>query len=43
LKKLEPGVARRRLAGMLQRRGFDYDDVKSVINEAIGRSTDEMD
>ncbi|HEV8291294.1 MAG TPA: RecX family transcriptional regulator, partial [Tepidisphaeraceae bacterium] len=40
LKKLDPQVARRRLVGMLQRRGFDYDSIKPVIEEVIGR--DEM-
>jgi regulatory protein len=37
LKKLDPQVARRRLAGMLVRRGFDYDAIKPVIEEVIGR------
>ncbi len=36
LKKLEPHVARRRLAGMLLRRGFDYDTVRPVIDEVLG-------
>ena len=36
LKKLEPLVARRRLAGMLQRRGFDYETIKPVIDEVLG-------
>ena len=36
LKKLEPLVARRRLVGMLQRRGFDYDDIKPVVDEVLG-------
>ncbi len=36
LKRLEPVVARRRLAGMLQRRGFDYDTIKPVIDEVLG-------
>jgi regulatory protein len=36
LKRLEPVVARRRLAGMLMRRGFDYDVVKPVIDEVLG-------
>ena len=35
LQKLDPTVARRRLAGMLQRRGFDYDSVKPVIDEVL--------
>jgi regulatory protein len=37
LRKLDPAVARRRLAGMLQRRGFDYDAIKPVIDEVLGR------
>jgi regulatory protein len=36
LKKLDPLVARRRLVGMLQRRGFDYDDIRPVIDEVLG-------
>jgi len=36
LKKLEPAVARRRLAGMLMRRGFDYETIKPVIDEVLG-------
>jgi regulatory protein len=36
LKRLEPAVARRRLVGMLQRRGFDYDDIKPAVDEAMG-------
>jgi regulatory protein len=35
LKKLDPQVARRRLIGMLQRRGFDYDDIKPVVDEFL--------
>ena len=40
LKRLEPQVARRRLVGMLQRRGFDYDDIKPVVDEVLGDRTD---
>lgn len=36
LRNLDPTVARRRLAGLLRRRGFDYDDVKPVIDEVLG-------
>ena len=36
LKKLDPVVARRRLVGMLQRRGFDYETIKPVIEEVLG-------
>ena len=37
LRKLDPQVARRRLAGMLARRGFDYDAIRPVIEEVIGK------
>ncbi|MEA2710718.1 MAG: regulatory protein [Phycisphaerales bacterium] len=40
LKKLEPHVARRRLVGMLQRRGFDYDDIRPVVEEVLGSDRD---
>ena len=40
LKKLDPVVARRRLVGMLQRRGFDYDAIKPVVDEVLGRDAD---
>lgn len=41
LKKLEPQVARRRLAGMLLRRGFDYETIRPVIDEVLGYGQDE--
>jgi regulatory protein len=37
LKKLEAMTARRRLVGMLQRRGFDYETIKPVVDEVLGR------
>jgi regulatory protein len=37
LKRLEPQAARRRLIGMLQRRGFDYDTIKPVVDDVLGR------
>jgi regulatory protein len=37
LRKLDPMVARRRLSGMLQRRGFDYETIKPVIDQVLGR------
>ncbi|HEV8608079.1 MAG TPA: RecX family transcriptional regulator [Tepidisphaeraceae bacterium] len=37
LRKLEPQVARRRLVGMLVRRGFEYDAIRPVIEEVLGR------
>lgn len=35
LKKLDPQVARRRLVGMLQRRGFDYEAIRPVVEEVL--------
>ena len=40
LKKLDPVVARRRLVGMLQRRGFDYESIKPVVDEVLGRGAE---
>jgi regulatory protein len=37
LRKLDPQVARRRLVGMLQRRGFDYEDIRPVVDEFLGK------
>jgi regulatory protein len=37
LKRLDPAVAKRRLIGMLQRRGFDYDDIKPVVQDVLGK------
>ncbi len=42
LRKLDPVVAKRRLVGMLQRRGFDYEDIKPVVDEVLGHGTDEF-
>jgi len=36
LKRFDPLVARRRLVGMLQRRGFDYETIKPVVDSALG-------
>jgi regulatory protein len=36
LSRLDPLVARRRLTGMLMRRGFEYDVVRPVIDDALG-------
>jgi regulatory protein len=41
LRKLDPGVARRRLVGMLQRRGFDYDAIRPIVEEVLGREQEE--
>lgn len=40
LMKLDPQVARRRLFGMLQRRGFEYDEIRPVIDDVLGRGHD---
>lgn len=40
LKKLDPTVARRRLVGMLQRRGFDYETIKPVVDDVLGGGGD---
>ncbi|MCY2951780.1 MAG: RecX family transcriptional regulator [Planctomycetota bacterium] len=37
LRRLDPLVARRRLVGLLQRRGFDYGAMRPMIDEALGR------
>lgn len=37
LARLEPHVAKRRLYGMLLRRGFDYETIKPVVEEVLGR------
>lgn len=36
LRKLEPLVARRRLGGMLARRGFDMDTIREVTRQVLG-------
>lgn len=41
LRKLDPQVARRRLAGLLMRRGFDYETIKPLIDQALGKSNAE--
>jgi len=38
LKRFEPLVAKRRLVGMLLRRGFDYETIKPIIDEVLGHS-----
>lgn len=45
LKRLEPQVARRRLAGLLQRRGFDYEVIGPLLAEfgEDPRDTDSLD
>ncbi len=40
LSKLEPHVAKRRLYGMLLRRGFDFDTIKPVVEEVLGAKDD---
>ncbi len=41
LRRLDPAVARRRLVGMLQRRGFDYDAIKPVVDRVLGSPRDD--
>jgi regulatory protein len=41
MKRLDPTVARRRLAGMLMRRGFDYETISPVIDAALKSRDDE--
>ncbi len=41
LRRLDPAVARRRLVGMLQRRGFEYDAIKPVVDRVLGSPSDE--
>lgn len=36
LLKLDRAVARRRLIGMLQRRGFEYEAIRPVVDEVLG-------
>lgn len=43
LKTLDPQVARRRLVGMLQRRGFDYEQIKPVVDEVLGGGDERFD
>lgn len=40
LKNLDPLVARRRLMGYLVRRGFDLDDIRPALDQALGQSDD---
>jgi regulatory protein len=40
LRRLDPLVARRRLAGMLLRRGFDYETIRPVIDEVLGHGSE---
>lgn len=41
LRSLDPMTAKRRLLGMLQRRGFDYELVKPLVDKALGNPDDE--
>jgi len=36
LKRLDPPTARRRLYGILLRRGFTYDEIRPVVDEVLG-------
>lgn len=42
LQRLQPQVARRRLAGMLQRRGFTYEQIKPIVDELLNTLDDEQ-
>jgi regulatory protein len=41
LRAMDPAAARRRLTGMLQRRGFDFDAIRPVIERVLGRGDDD--
>lgn len=41
LRRLEPQTARRRLMGMLLRRGFDLDTIRPVVEETLGNNPEE--
>ncbi len=41
--RLEPEVAKRRMMGFLQRRGFDFGTIKEAVREFIDGSTDDVD
>lgn len=43
LRALDPTVARRRLVGMLQRRGFSYEEIKPVVDEVLGGTDSALD
>lgn len=43
LKRLDLPTARRRLIGMLLRRGFDYDTIRPVIDEVLGPENQDTD
>jgi regulatory protein len=43
LRKLDPMVARRRLVGMLQRRGFSYDEIGPLLDEVLKKADDGTD
>lgn len=36
LRRFDPMTARRRLVGMLQRRGYTYDEIRPVVDEVLG-------
>jgi regulatory protein len=38
IRGLDSTVARRRLVGLLQRRGFEYETIKPVIDEVVGQN-----
>jgi regulatory protein len=42
LRKLEPAVAKRRLIGMLVRRGFDFETIQPVVKKVLGKAKTEL-
>ena len=38
LRKVDPIIARRRLVGMLQRRGFEYEVIGPILDDVLGES-----
>lgn len=40
LRRLAPVVARRRLVALLQRRGFDYETIKPIVDQVLGQQPD---
>lgn len=41
LQRLDPQTAKRRLIGLLQRRGFDYETILPLVQRALGPTPDE--
>lgn len=43
LRRLDPTTARRRLVGLLQRRGYTYEEIRPVIDEVLGQHGSEAE